>query len=736
MNGQQIQEVYEFGAFQIAPGERLLKRGGEVVSLPPKVIDLLLVLVESNGRVMTKDELMRRVWTDSFVEESNLTHNISLLRRALGEKNGGEKFIETIPRRGYRFVAEVRRPPPAENFEIIAGERRFTSIVTEEELEISDDQTPRAKQISAPPAGFKKRLAALAAIFLLAVGLGVAGYIWKNRAAGSAPAGGSDREFSISRLTATGKIFNAAVSPNGEFLVFAADENEGQSLWLRQTATGSQTRIIAPRGVQYVGLTVSPDNRFVYYSLGVKNQADTNLWRVPILGGAEQRIGEIVTGAAIAFAPDGKQFAYLNSYRKAELTFLELADADGANARLLARAQGPARAFPTYENNPVAWSPAGDLIAVAVYENKDAKILLVNPLDAGERFAAEKKWAYIESVVWLDADTIAISASEEIEGENQIYLISKQTGETRKLTNDLNGYRWLSAAGGNVFAVQKTEFSGLNVAELSGDGIVRKREIVQDSGGIGGVGWTADGAIVFKSRIGGGREIWKISADGANPAQMTIGANATYGLAVAAATGEVVFSATGGGKNSIWKTDAEGKNPRRLTEEADDVFPTVSPDGKTVVFQRGYKYGASNVWRISDDSGAPVRLTDYNCIYPQIAPDAARVACFFMDSDGANTWYINLISVADGKLLQRVKIPEYANQRRLAWHPSGEFVTSFFYENGQVNFVNIFFNDQRPPQIFRDAGRGDANMFAWSPDGKRLAYNLDTETRDVVLIKR
>src|SRR5687767_11352071 len=107
MTERQIQCIYEFGKYRIETDERLLKRGSEVIHLPPKVIDLLLVLVESGGRVLSKDELMKRVWADSFVEETNLTHNISLLRRVLGEKQSGEKFIETIPRRGYRFVAEV-----------------------------------------------------------------------------------------------------------------------------------------------------------------------------------------------------------------------------------------------------------------------------------------------------------------------------------------------------------------------------------------------------------------------------------------------------------------------------------------------------------------------------------------------------------------------------------------------------------------------------------------------------
>ena len=103
-----LKPLYEFGPFRLDPEERLLLRDGEGVPLTPKAFDLLLVLVEQPGRLLEKDVLMKAVWPDSFVEENNLADNISRLRKALGEGENGTKFIETIPRRGYRFVAVVR----------------------------------------------------------------------------------------------------------------------------------------------------------------------------------------------------------------------------------------------------------------------------------------------------------------------------------------------------------------------------------------------------------------------------------------------------------------------------------------------------------------------------------------------------------------------------------------------------------------------------------------------------
>src|SRR5919205_2885783 len=106
---QQAQPIYEFGRFRLDAAERTLLRAGEPVPLTPKVFGILLALVENSGHIVEKDALMRQVWPDSFVEEGNLTQNVSLLRKALGETTDGKPYIETVARRGYRFAASVRR---------------------------------------------------------------------------------------------------------------------------------------------------------------------------------------------------------------------------------------------------------------------------------------------------------------------------------------------------------------------------------------------------------------------------------------------------------------------------------------------------------------------------------------------------------------------------------------------------------------------------------------------------
>ncbi|HEV8486245.1 MAG TPA: winged helix-turn-helix domain-containing protein [Blastocatellia bacterium] len=125
---------YEFGAYRLDARDHLLLCDGEVVPLPPKTFDLLLALVESSGRVLSKEELMKQVWPDTFVEEGNLSHHVFSLRKALGEDNNGRAFIETIPRRGYRFLAEVSTIEE-EGSDLVLAELTRTHLVVEEEME-------------------------------------------------------------------------------------------------------------------------------------------------------------------------------------------------------------------------------------------------------------------------------------------------------------------------------------------------------------------------------------------------------------------------------------------------------------------------------------------------------------------------------------------------------------------------------------------------------------------------
>ncbi len=158
--------LYEFGQFRLDAVERLFLRDGEVVPLTPKAFDLLLALVKQPGHLLEKEVLLKTVWPDSFVEENNLADNISKLRKALGEGENGQKFIETIPKRGYRFVADVRKQSGIRTAQV--AERAVSVAGAIEE----HPATPIAHSLAKQGLRFTTLLRLLAVSMILLIGTG------------------------------------------------------------------------------------------------------------------------------------------------------------------------------------------------------------------------------------------------------------------------------------------------------------------------------------------------------------------------------------------------------------------------------------------------------------------------------------------------------------------------------------------------------------------------------------
>src|SRR5215469_8398123 len=132
--GQEKKHLYGFGPFRLDPVKRILAKDGKRIALAAKAFDTLVVLVQHSDQILTKDQLMKLVWPDSFVEENNLNQQISRLRRALGEVDNGETYIETVPRQGYRFVERVT-VLPGEEPDLLVTRRTSTHVLIHKEEE-------------------------------------------------------------------------------------------------------------------------------------------------------------------------------------------------------------------------------------------------------------------------------------------------------------------------------------------------------------------------------------------------------------------------------------------------------------------------------------------------------------------------------------------------------------------------------------------------------------------------
>src|SRR5215467_3004959 len=181
--GVETGHVYQFGPYRLDPRERTLLRGNEAVTLPPKAFDTLVLMVRNSGRLMEKDELIRMLWPDSFVEEGNLSNNIFVLRKALGED---PPYVETVPKRGYRFVGAVRQLPSAEK--ALGEQREFASdAFTTPAQTLLPQTTPTAEP--GVVAGNRKRATVLVLTFAMVAAL-LSSLGWKivrDRSVSSAP---------------------------------------------------------------------------------------------------------------------------------------------------------------------------------------------------------------------------------------------------------------------------------------------------------------------------------------------------------------------------------------------------------------------------------------------------------------------------------------------------------------------------------------------------------------------
>jgi eukaryotic-like serine/threonine-protein kinase len=320
--------AYVFDSYRVDAGERQLLREGEHVHLTPKEFETLLVLVRNRGRVLTKDELLKEIWPDTFVEEANLANNISVLREALGGGGKDNPYIKTVARRGYRFVAPVRELAEGEGGENGAGpaetlieKHTLTSVrIEQEEREDESDATQAGAVTASLPATallpaargrhskllevLRKRsvLVPLVAALALMVGAGF-GLLWGRRLWLKSPPRFQQVTFR------RGMVASARFTPDGQTIIYSA-------LWEGRSSALFTTRPESPES-RALGLddalllSVSRQGEMaVLLKPWVSFSTNGTLARMPLEGGAPREVLQDVLDAD--WSPDGRELAVIH----------------------------------------------------------------------------------------------------------------------------------------------------------------------------------------------------------------------------------------------------------------------------------------------------------------------------------------------------------------------------------------------------------------------------------------
>lgn len=748
-------QIYCFDGFQVDEPNRQLLHDGQHVPLPKKAFDLLLILIESNGQAITKDELLQRVWPDQFVEEANLTVQIAALRKALCERKDEARYILTIPKHGYRFVADIKTD--GENDELVIEQHTTTRVVVEHETfedgfenganMIAYQPTPNgamsAAEIQAqlPLASSwnkqkKSRYTMFAAGALICVFLAFAGFAYRlykhqqqsNKAL--IPFG----QINIKLLTNNGKVAGATVSSDGKYVAYVLSENEGNSLWAQQIGTASDIRLLPPTKSQFWGLTFSPDGTYIYYNLFEGNKIDIELFRVPLLGGAVEKIPNVST-FSVTFSPDGKRIAYIKTDSPTNQNHLVVADANGSNREIIATKKHPNTFI--LEGHAVAWSPDGETIACLINQfEADANYssaITINLKDKTEKLLSAHHWYDVGGIEWAkNGDGLFIAAKDKLSARSQIWLLPHTQGEPKQITNDLNNYEWLSvtADGKSLVTLQTNTINSISIGELNNDA-GNFKEIASEVSDLYPLVWTTTGKIIFRSAKDGVSNLWIMNADGTERRQLTINAQVDFrGLCVSPDGKYIVFVSWRLGKSNLWRIDADGTNLQQLTDDEADAYPQCLPDNRTVIYQKGI-YAKPMLWKTSLYGGEPVRLTDFRAKWPTSFANGSRVS-FFQMAD--IKWQIGVFSYEDTSVLQRVDVPANLRGNTIQWLPDNQ---SLFYMGVSGNVGNIWLLrlDGTPPKPITNFTSHTLSDFSLSPDGKHLAVTRSQSLSDVVLIE-
>ena len=370
MNTESKARRYSFGNFTLDLEKRVLLRDGEPVPLTPKAFDTLALLVRRSGHVVGKDELLEEIWADAFVEESTIAQNVFTLRKALGQNQTENQFIETVPKHGYRFIADVEAIDGATNGKPEIGRQRAAHDLTVGEnisdAGISDAETSDAEignaetvNVTSDAAAnlptserrdlhsanrhtrFNFRTKLLAPLMLLlAVAIAVGLFLFTQRDEAASDFAAPSPRTRTTQLTNTGQVLRAAVSPDGKYVAYIQSERGQESLWLRQVDVASGIELVPPSGSHFVGITFSPDSNSVFYVKYGQDAAGSGLYQVPVLGGAARKLVTDID-SQISFAPDKRHFTFVrNDLRRKEalLIIANLDDARSTASRSSARA--------------------------------------------------------------------------------------------------------------------------------------------------------------------------------------------------------------------------------------------------------------------------------------------------------------------------------------------------------------------------------------------------------------
>lgn len=727
MNNE-INNLYEFGNFKFEVKTNTLWRDKERISLSPKAVELLKLLIEKHGEVVSKQEIFDTIWSETFVEEGVLTQNIYTLRQALGVDENGKQLIENFARRGYRLTIPVQitlvpdTPPKANRNNDLPDTEKFPT---------------ETKAARARPVKYLLPLSLSLALIAVAVFLGYR-FLFP---AGTESVKNPLTDMKFKQLTDTGDVSYLTISPDGNLVAYT----RGFDIILRNLQTNSEIKLNIENSRKAGCLQFSPDAGAIYFGSAYNRDEKGNIFRVSPAGGVPVTVAEDVW-SGFSISPSGKEIAFVRKFPDENKQNLIIKDLETGAEKILKTLKMPEE---FYWNNYPAWSRDGKKLAlVAVTQTEHfSRLLLFDPVTGNEQELKPKNFRNIEQVVWNFNETALIAAAND--GNNfQIWKIPLAGDAPKRITNDLNSYLGISISQDKNILIsrQRIYFSNIWVSK-KGDlnNLKQLTSGTSRNDGLQGLTWVDEERIVYTTNDEKIRDwnLWLLNTTDGTRQKLTSDTDAQNDFPAVSPDRKTVFFASDRNKETrIWRINIDGSNLTQVTfgENENHQFPQISPDGKWLYFIiKGAK--TSTIGRKSLQEKSVQELSGKTSFIPgsflSLSPDGKLIAFQNIGNlapanSENSTFQIAFLSTEDPQNVNMTNIEAW--RQTVQWSENSK---SFDYIGGNIKESSIwrqtFEKDAKPVKIL-DITETNIFNFAWSPGGQSLAVSRGKLLRDVVLI--
>ena len=701
--------VVRFGVFEADLGKGEVRKSGLKLRLRGQPFQVLSILLEHPGEVVTREEFQRRLWTndETFVDfEHGLNAVVNRLREALGDSPENPHFIETVPRRGYRWMV------PVDGME--------------------DRSIPTAPR-------HRWRWLPLAVAMILGIGLSAGVLRFVLSSPKPAPA-----LTSVPLTALPGYEFDPSFSPDGNQVAFTRSEESGNKshIYVKLIGTGGPPLQLTNGPASDFNPVWSPDGRFIAFLRGLPDGAAILL--IPALGGPERKIAEIslfsipgpsVPGPYLAWSPDGNFLVISHKDSPKEAPALFAVAIDTGEKRRLTSPPSTLSNVSRGDTNP-AFSPDGRTLAFMRWSDLRTDLYLLPVSDALQPVGEAKRIPLGQlkfNLAWTeDGHEIVFSSSGQGLWRIGVSGSATRSAEPARLPFGDNAQVPAISRRGHRLAYSNESFPKGSIWRMAVPGGLSARDVTKArSSNRSFISSTQDDyapqfspdgrRIAFVSERSGHSEIWVCNSDGSSPVQVTSfqGPYVTTPRWSPDGTRIAFDSDAEGGEFDIWVIRADGGKPARMTTHpANDGNPSWSHDGRWIYFDSA-RTGEQQVWKMPADGGEAIQLTRDGGYAPLESPDG-KFLYYTKYLFATSLWRVPLGGGEAVKVLEGL-----SNYINLAIVDKGIY---FVPQQNAHSLSSIQFLDSQTNQIRRIASfeRPLDGGLAFSPDGQWILY---TNTR-------